>query len=183
MTLLPSILVLLVALLALFAETALPGLRHWLGAQVNLLPGLVVYTALNSGLATLTLLTVLGSLAFDSLSANTLGVSLLPLFGAGLVLHARRELILRDQVFAQFVLGAIASAAVPALTLLLLLSAGHRPLLGWGTLWQFAVMSLGGGIATPLWFVLFGWLNRVLGYQMVVETSFRPDREIRRGRN
>ena len=34
------------------------------------------------------------------------------------------------------VLGGAASAVVPVLTLLLLLTTGHTPLLGWGTLWQ-----------------------------------------------
>jgi hypothetical protein len=110
-------------------------------------------------------------------------VSLLPLFVAGLIIHSRRDLILRDQLFAQFVLGGIASALVPAGTLLLLLSAGQKPLLGWGTLWQFTVMSAGGAVATPFLFWLFGWLNRALGYQRVTQSSFRPDREIQRGRN
>lgn len=183
MTILHTILILAVALLALFAESALPGVRHWLGAQVDLLPGLVVYAALNSGITTLCLVSVLGSLAFDSLSANTFGATLLPLFGVGFVVHARRDLILREQVFAQFIIGAIASAVVPALTLMLLATSGQKPLLGWGTLWQFIVMSVGGGLFTPLWFVLFGWLHRLLGYQPVTQSSFRPDREIRRGRN
>ena len=183
MNLLPSILILLIALLAVFAEAALPGLRPWFGAQVDLLPALMIYTALSSNLATVTVLAVAGSLAFDSLSANALGASLLPLFIVGLVIHSRRDLILRDQVFAQFVLGGMASALVPAGTLLLMLSAGQKPLLGWASLWQFTVASVGGAVATPLLFRLFDWLNRFLGYQLATESSFRSDREIRRGRN
>ena len=50
---------------------------------------------------------------FDSLSANPLGVSVLPLFLVGFLIYRQRELILRDQPFAQFVLGLGASAAVP----------------------------------------------------------------------
>ena len=45
----------------------------------------------------------LGGLWFDSLSANPLGVSVLPLFLVGLAIHLNRELILRDQAFAQVV--------------------------------------------------------------------------------
>jgi hypothetical protein len=56
-------------------------------------------------------------------------------------------------------------------------------LLGWGTLWQLAVMSVGGAVATPLLFWLFSFLNQFLGYKPVTQSSFRPDREIRRGRN
>jgi hypothetical protein len=90
--------------------------------------------------------------------------------------------LLRDQLFAQYVLGFIASAVTPALTVLLLLSMGKEPLLGWGSLWQWLVMSLGGAIASPVLFALFGWFNRLLGYERAKETSFRPDREIHRGR-
>ena len=134
------------------------------------------------GLCTVTLLAVLGGLWFDSLSANPLGVTVLPLFAIGLAIHLNRELILRDQTFAQFVLGLGASLAMPVLTILLLLTMGRAPLLGWGTLWQLAVLSAGGAIATPICFALFGWLQRALVHRSDGETSFRPDREIRRGR-
>jgi len=109
-------------------------------------------------------------------------VSVLPLFVIGLAIHVKRDLILRDQTFAQLVLGLAASAAAPVLTLLLLLSTRHTPLLGWGTLWQLIVMSVGGAIATPICFELFGWLDRTLVHHRATETSFRADREIRRGR-
>jgi hypothetical protein len=78
------------------------------------------------------------------------------------------------------VLGALASAAVPALTVLFLLSDGREPLLGWGSLWQWLVMAAGGAVATPFVFALFNWCNHALGYQMQTESSFRLDREIRR---
>ena len=63
-----------------------------------------------------------------------------------------------------------------------LLTTGHEPLFGWGTIWQLIVMSLGGAIATPIFFEFFNFVNRVLGPRTYSETSFRPDREIRRGR-
>ncbi len=40
---------------------------------------------------------VAGGLWFDSLSANPLGVSVLPLFAVGLCVHLAREFVLRDQ--------------------------------------------------------------------------------------
>ena len=88
---------------------------------------------------------------------------------------------MRELPFAQFILGAIASAVVPALSVLLLLTGGQQPLLGWGSLWQWLVMTAGGAAATPVLFS-FGWCHHALGYQPRAETSFRPDREIRRGR-
>ena len=170
------------AYLAVFWEAAFGGVRHLLGAQIDLLAPLMVYTALCTGLTTVALLALCGGLWFDSLSANPLGASVLPLFAIGLAIHLKRELILRDETFARLVLGLGASAAAPLLTLLLLFTMGHVPLVGWGTLWQWVVMSVGGAIATPICFELFGWTERVLMHRRATETSFRPDREIRRGR-
>jgi cell shape-determining protein MreD len=177
-----TLLVLGAAFLAVFWEAAFSGVRHLIGAQIDLLPPLMVYASLCTGLATVTLLAVCGGLWFDSLSANPLGVTVLPLFAIGLAIHLNRELILRDQTFAQLVLGLGASAAAPLLTLLLLLTMGRTPLLGWGTLWQLVVLSVGGAIATPICFEIFGWLHRTLVHHADTQSSFRPDREIRRGR-
>jgi rod shape-determining protein MreD len=177
-----TILILGTAFLAVFGEAAFPLLRHWLGAQVDLLPALMVYAALNVDIVTVSLLAALGGLWFDALSANPLGVSVLPLFAVGFVIYLQRELILRELPFAQFVLGAAASAVVPALVALLLLTGGQEPLLGWGSLWQWLVMTAGGAVATPILFEFFNWCRQTLGYQPRTENSFRPDREIRRGR-
>ncbi len=183
MNVLNTILIFAAAFLAVFGEAALPGLRHLLGAQVDLLPAIVVYAALNSNLTVVSLLAVFGGLCFDSLSANPLGVTILPLFIAGFVIFSQREFILREVSFAQIVLGTVASAVVPVLTVLLLLTGGKEPLLGWGSLWQWLVMTAGGAVATPVIFALFDRCNRAFGYQARTETSFRPDREILRGRN
>jgi rod shape-determining protein MreD len=183
MSLLNTTFIFAAAFLAVFGQTAFPGVRHLLGAQVDLLPVLMVYAALNANINTVASLAIFGGLCFDALSANPLGVTVLPLFAVGLIIFLQRELILRELSFAQIVLGTAASAIVPALTVLLLLSGGKPPLLGWGSLWQWLVMTTGGAVATPVIFALFNWLNRALGYQPRTETSFRPDREILRGRN
>jgi cell shape-determining protein MreD len=177
-----TILILVFAFLAIFAETVLSAPRNLLGAQIDLLPALMVFTALNSDLGTVSLLAILGGLGFDSLSANPLGVTILPLMLVGFPIHLRRDLILRSLPFAQFVLGAAASALVPVLVIVLLLNGGKQPLIGWGSLWQWLVMTGGGAAATPVIFALFAWCDRALGYQPRSETSFRPDREIQRGR-
>ena len=98
MSTLNSILILLVAFLAVFCESAFGGIRNLIGAQIDLLPALVVYAALSAGMPTITLVSVLGGLFFDSLSANPLGVSILPLFLAGFAIYTQRELILRDPI-------------------------------------------------------------------------------------
>jgi hypothetical protein len=182
MNLFKPALILSFAFLAVFGEATLSAPRHWLGAQIDLLPALMVYAALNADIVTVLLLAVLGGLWFDSLSANPLGVTILPLMVAGFPIYFRRELILRGLPFAQFVLGAAASALVPALTVLLLLNGGRQPLIGWGSLWQWIVMTAGGAAATPVIFSLAEWCGHMLGYKLRTEASFRSDREIHRGR-
>lgn len=175
-------LILLAAILAVYWQAAFPVLRSVLGAQPDLLPGLMVYAALGSRIQTIVLLSFVGGLGQDALSANPLGISVLPLFAFGLAIYAKRDLIVKDQLFAQSVLGLAVSFLNPILCLLLLLSLGKHPLLGWGTLWQIAIMTIVGGMVTPIWFELFRWLEGTLGPSRATESSFRPDREIRRGR-
>ena len=182
MNVLQPVLILSFAFLAVFGEATLSAPRHWLGAQIDLLPALMVYTALNADIVTVSLLAGLGGLWFDSVSANPLGVSILPLFAAGYPIYLRRELILHERPFAQLVLGTAASAAVPALTLLILLNTGRQPVLGWGSLWQWVVMTAGGAGATPVIFALFDWCGGAFGYQPHTLPGFRPDREIRHGK-
>jgi hypothetical protein len=182
MNILQPILILAAAFLAVFAEAAFQLSRHLFGAQVDLLPALMIYAALNTNMVTVSLLAAFGGLWFDALSANPPGVSILPLFAVGYPICLRRDLILRGLPFAQVVLGGAASAVVPGLCLLLLLTGGQEPLLGWGSLWQWLVMIAGGALATPLIFALFDWCQHALGYQPKTESSFRPDRQIQRGR-
>lgn len=168
--------------LAVFLQAYFGGFRHLSGAQIDLIPGLVVYAGLTYGLTTLVFVSAFAGLLLDSLSANSLGVSVLPLLLIGVLVYRYRDLLLRDQVYAQFVLGMVASAAAPILTLAMILGTGHKPLVGWASLWQLAVMTLAGGCFTPVWFVIFRRFDHAFRYQTVSETSFRSDRQIERGR-
>ncbi len=168
---LQTLLILAFGFLVVFAETVLPGPRNLLGAQIDLLPGLMVYAALSSDIGTVMLLAITG------------GLGIIPLMLAGFLIHLRHDLILSSLPFAQFMLGAAASALVPALVLILLLNGGRQPLIGWGSLWQWLVMTAGGALATPVIFAFFAWCDRTLGYPELKESSFRPDREILRDRN
>jgi hypothetical protein len=182
MTWLNTMALLVVTYLVVFFQATFHELRHWLGVQVDLLPGLVVYASLSGGIVSVSLVAVCGGLWIDSLSANPLGVSLLPLFLMGLFMQRSREFILREQPFAQFVLGASGTAAVSLATLLILINLHRQPLIGWWSLWQWLVVSLAGGLMTPVWFHCFGWIGQALNYRPLGESSFRPDREIKRGR-
>ena len=121
-----SILVLAAAFLAVFLEATIDLPRHLFGAQIDLLPALMVYTALTSGFATIALLAVCGGLWFDSLSLNPLGASVLPLLVIGAVIYRSRGLLLREHAFAQAVLGVSAAAFQPLGTLFILLNLAPR---------------------------------------------------------
>jgi cell shape-determining protein MreD len=180
---LKSMIILAAAFVAVFLEAVCREPRQFLGAQIDLLPAIVIYASLSADIVTITLVAVLGGLWFDALSMNPLGVSILPLFIAAFMVYPRRVLILRDQYYARFVLGLGASLAVPILQLLLLLTMRANPVVGWGTPWQLLVMGIGGGLLTPPCFWLLDLLVQMLTYRPAVESSFRDDRQIRRGRN
>jgi len=177
-----TIAILVVTYLVIYFQSTFNGLRHYLGVQVDLLPSLVVYTALSGGVVTLTLVAVCGGLWFDSLSANPIGVTILPLFVIGLFMQRSRDLILRDQHYAQMLLGLTASALAPLGSLLILINTEARPLVSWFSLWQWMVMGTVGALVTPVWFWVFDFIGRTLNYRPLGETSFRADRQIKRGR-
>ncbi|MBI2949033.1 MAG: hypothetical protein HYY23_15440 [Verrucomicrobia bacterium] len=172
----------LAAYLAAYLASCQTPLNQWLGVQIDLRPALMVYCGLRTEWTTLSLVAVLGGLWFDGLSANRLGISILPLFVIAFLVHLNRGLILREQHYAQFVLGTAASAASPALTILLMVGVGQMPLIGWGSIWQWLIMALVGGSLTPALFWLLERFSKAFAYPPVSETSFRPDREIKRGR-
>ncbi|MCD6050355.1 MAG: hypothetical protein K0Q55_1758 [Verrucomicrobia bacterium] len=169
--------------LVVFAQSTVNFVRVWLGAQIDLLPALIVYAALSGNPLLTTLIAVFGGLWFDSLSLNPLGVSIGPLMIMGMVLLHFRELVLREQMSAQFIFGLAAGAAVPVMVVLVLLTLGKQPLLGWGSLWQWAVMSVGCGMATPVVFRVFDLIEHWLSYQPLPETTFNHNREMKRGRH
>lgn len=175
-------LLLLTTYLAVFLECRVNFLRDLIGVQIDLLPAIVVYASFTSNLATVASLAFCGGIWFDSLSMNPLGVTVFPLLLTGGVLRWFRDLILRDQPYARQVLGFCASVAVPALSLLLMMSLGAEPLVGWQTLWTLLVLGIAGALATPLMFRIFERLRILFEFQPLETPAFREDREIKRGR-
>jgi hypothetical protein len=59
-----------------------------------------------------------------------------------------------------------------------------QPLLGLGTAWQWLVLGVVGGIASRFWFLILPKVYLAFEYPEQAEgSSFRPDREIERGRS
>jgi hypothetical protein len=175
-------LVLGLSYLVVFLQAAFTAPQRWLGAPLSLLPALMVCTALRLDLTAVALLALCGGLWRDALSANPLGASLLPLYLVGWGVWHWREALLRELDYAQLILGALASALVPVLTLVVVLSKGAEPDLGWHTAWQLVVLTVSGGVFTPVLFRLLERLERLFAHPEVVASSYRPDREIKRGR-
>lgn len=174
--------ILVVAYVAVFIESTPGGLRRVLGTQIDVLPALMVYSGISGGIPTISTAAIFGGLCFDALSLNPLGITILPLFSVGLAVYLTRDLILRDQPYARLLLGTAASAIAPMLTVLLLWGGGYQPGIGWGSLWQWVVLAVSGGISTPVFFWVFEHLNAALAYSRASESTFRSDREIKRGR-
>src|SRR5215203_2583423 len=131
MNALTPIIVLLAAFLAIYFQSSFDLFRDILGAQIDLLPALMVYTSLTLGITSVALLSIIGGFLFDSLSANPLGVSVIPLFIIGFAIHRFHGLLLREQLSAQFAFGVAASLLTPLLALLVLMSGDSNPLVGW----------------------------------------------------
>ena len=179
---LEPIFTLIAAWLAVAFEISFPGFRQLLGFQISLLPALMVYVALSSSLPSVALLAIVGGLAQDSFSTNPLGVTTVALALTGVLLHYKRDLVLRDQVYAQVMMGFLASALVPACVVLALMNT-HNPVpLTWRLLVQWLVMAGGGAVAAPLVFRLFALISRLFTYQALPESHYRETRQIKRTR-
>lgn len=157
--------------------------RDLVGAQLDFLPAFALYAGLEFGTGGLCLVAVWGGLLFDALSGNPPGASTVALLLVGWAARQNREFVLREKPYTQFLLGVGASLVAPLVSLGVQLGLGHRPLLGGSTLWQLVFLAVVGGCVTPSVFRLFQRIEHAFGYQRVAESSFRADREIKRGRD
>lgn len=190
-------------LLLAFAQCRWDGVRGVVGAQPDLMPALVVYAALSSGLGVTVATAVVAGMAADTVSSGPFGLSVLPLAAVGVILHLRRDLLLRESVWAQALLGGAGSLAATALSVTLLFvlwplvshpSPGVAylperqpgltglPTLGVRAVWQVLVVTLAGTLATPVIFRLFRWIDSAFQYRRIPDTAYRANREIKRGR-
>lgn len=179
---LEAIFTLSAAWLAVAFEISFPGFRQLLGFQISLLPALMVYVALSSSVPRILQLALFGGVAIDAFSANPLGISSLALAATGMLLHHNRDLVLRDQAYAQVAMGLLATALVPALVVLALTNTQHPVGLTWRLVGQWLGAALAGGICTPFVFRWFALLNRWFSYQALPESHFRDTRQIKRTR-
>jgi len=183
---LPILLMFGVLWLAVFAQTQFGVLHHWLAVPLSIIPALLVYAALTHGLVLTTAFSVVAGLWLDAISSSRLGVSILPMFLFAFFVQTRSHLILRDQRFAQFWLGAAGGVLIPLVTAGLLQLGQRQPAFTSGTWWQLLVLGSFNGSLCPFFFQFFDKLNRAFNYQPLETAenrSYRPDRQMVRGRN
>ena len=176
------ILLLACAYAAIFVEARFDLIRMGLRCQLDLLPPLMVFASLKLGLPAVVMLAVVGGLLLDSISANPLGVTTISLFLVGWLIHANKGLLLREERYAQFVLGIVASITVPLISLTLLANLIQGIIFSGGLLWSLFVNGVAGGILAPLLCRMLEKLERTFSYQYEPASTWRPDREIKRGR-
>ena len=127
---------------------------------------------------------MLTGLWLDSLSANPLGLSVLPLFIAGWAVFTFRDLIMRDELVAQFYLGTAAGAAVPLLQVWLLWLVGVAPLFGWEMGVWWLINALFCGVAVPVFTKFVKLLDRWFSHPLHEPNSWpNENRQIVRGRH
>ena len=81
-----------------------------LGAQLNPLPALMLVVALRSPISTIGLLSVFGSFAQSALSSNPFGLSLIPLYLFGFIVHLYSRSLYHHHSGSRLALGAAAGA-------------------------------------------------------------------------
>jgi hypothetical protein len=168
---------------AVFSQTQFGLIYEWLGASVNPLPALMIHAGLTHSSSTIAGLAIFAAISLDALSPMKIGTSIIPLFTLAYVMHVRRHLILRNEAYARVSLGFGGGLFVPVATLAIL-TLSDRPILsGWSTLWQIGANGVFNALMCPVCFGIFDWLEKTFGDPPAVESSFRPDRQIKRGRN
>lgn len=178
----PLISLFVAAWLATYAQTQFPMFRLTIGIPFSILPALAAYAAMNHSIVFTTVFTVLTALGLDSLSPNRFGVSVLPFFLFGFMANIRRHVLLKDQRHTQFWLGFSGGVLLPLSTLALLFLGQREPISSPATLQQLVLLGLLNGIACPISFWFFDHIHQAFDYQPLAVPSFRPDRQIKRGR-
>ena len=152
--------ILLIALISIYVASAWNLPRQLFGAQLDPLPALMLVVALRSPISTIGMLSVFGSFAQSALSSNPFGLSLIPLYLFGFIVHLYSRSLYHHHSGSRLALGAAAGALIPIMSLGLLLVANKEPLFGWFTLWQWAIGTLSSGLIALMFFPLIEWLDK-----------------------
>lgn len=199
----PHTLLLLTTVLVAFVQAVAWAPRDWMGVQPDVLPALVVYAALHTRLAMTVATALLAGFGWDALSSGPFGLTVIPLISVGVMLHRRREILLRDSGWALAALGGAVTVVVHVMwgVLLLLLwplvmdpprgpvywpewqmGLALAPRWDWVWLWHLGWVGLFGAMATPFFHRWFRWVEGAFMYAEVPVVRYRGDREIKRGR-
>ncbi len=171
-----TIAILIIALISchLAASWSLP--QKLIGFYINPLPVLIMVAAFRCPISTIGALAIFCSFTQDAISSAPVGTSILPLYALGLIVHVNNKNITLARTKSRFTLGAASGAFVSILSLLVLLVAGHEPLIGWFSIWQLLSEILASGFLGLVFFPLAEWIDKSVEEQPLVapyDTSTR----------
>lgn len=173
--------VLITALITTYLASSWSLPKQITGAQLDPLPALMLVVALRAPITTIAILAIFASLTQSALSSNPLGISLLPLYIVGCAAHINSH-NLYLHTGSRFALGAGAGAAIPLMSLALLLLTNKEPLIGWFSLWQWAAGILSSGLMALIFFPLIEWLDQSVEEQPLAAPFDTSTQIVRHGR-
>jgi len=174
--------ILITALITTYVASSWSLPKQITGAQLDPLPALMLAVALRAPITTIAILAVFASLTQSALSSDPLGISLLPLYFMGFILHINSHNLSHHHIGSRFALGAGAGAVIPLVTLALLLITNKEPLIGWFSLWQWAIGILTSGLMALIFFPLIEWLDQSVEEQPLAAPFDTSTRIIRHHR-
>jgi|YNPNPStandDraft_1061719.scaffolds.fasta_scaffold24930_2 rod shape-determining protein MreD len=174
--------ILLTGFLTVFLEATLDWPRQFLRFQPDILPIIIIYAAIYLSPLSILALSILFGWWLDSFSLNPFGISAFPLTIIGLIMNRFHELILYETTTGQIVLGFFAGFLAPVLAIILMLGHEPAPIVSHYTFLYCLGNGIICGLVLPGIFKLFNLLIKCFAYPEATSSSFRPDREIKRGK-
>jgi len=168
--------ILTTALIGTYTPTAWSLPQRLCGFQLDPLPVLVMVVALRCPISTVGILAIFGSLTQSALSSSPVGITILPLYSLGFIVHMNSQHLAFSGIGTRFALGAASGAFVPILSLVILLLTNHQPLVGWFSFWHWLAGAVLSGLLALAFFPLIQWLDRSVEEQPLVapyDTSTR----------
>jgi len=130
------------------------------GFQLDPLPVLIMVVALRCPISTIGILAIFGSFTQSALSSSPIGITILPLYSLGFIVHMNSQHLSFNSIGTRFALGVAAGASVPILSLGMLLLANQQPLVGWFSFWHWMAGAGVSGLLALAFFPFVEWLDR-----------------------
>ncbi|MGC8742470.1 MAG: rod shape-determining protein MreD [Verrucomicrobiia bacterium] len=179
-----TIFLVIIGYLAIALEATLfATIRGFTGINLDPLPAIIACSGLLSPIETIILVSLILGFMFDSISANPLGITAISLAIPGLLIHLGQGILVKKEWQTQFLSGVFAGALQPFISLFLLITMRYKPIFSVDSVFLISISAVICGFITPGVFKFLNWMDTTFNYSRVKTSSFRQDREIKRGRD